>query len=91
MMSMIEDMKHLEDFAGLAREVMDMVAQYNARMSGLTDKAEMVSIRLEHIRDLTGLLQKQSRFLRYMAGEKVEPEVQFAEAIVTGLGGGGLQ
>lgn len=88
---MFEDMTHLEIFDAHAREVIELIRRYNADVSGVTDKVELIRIRTRHIQDLTGLLAQQSRVMRYMAGEPVEPQVHFAESILHGVGGGGAQ
>lgn len=84
---MIEDMRHLEMFAAHAQEVADVIVRYNECINGVTDKAELVRLRLNHVREMISLLERQARALRFMAGEKIEPEMHFGEAVLVGIGG----
>ena len=84
---MIEDMTHLGVIESLARELQDNLNSYNRRANGETDKATLLALRLEQIASLREVLRKQERHLRFMNGEKIEPEIHVVEAVVTGLGG----
>lgn len=84
-----EDMTHLAVLDGLAREIQQNLIEFNARSNGKTDKAELLKIRLEQNDILKELLRKQRRALAFMAGEKIEPETHFGEAIIRGEGGMG--
>jgi len=82
-------MTHLGVLDSLAREIQQNLVDYNAQANGKTDKAELLRIRLEQNDALKELLRKQRRALALMAGEKIEPEMHFGEAIITGQGGMG--
>lgn len=85
----MEDMRHLGVLDGLAREIQQNLVEFNARASGLTDKAELLELRLAQNEALAELLRKQRRALQFMAGQKIEPEVHFGEVILQGTGGQG--
>ncbi len=84
---MIEDMTHLGVLDALARELQDNLSHYNHRANGKTDKATLIALRIEQIADLREILRKQERHLRFMNGEKIEPETHIVEAVITGIGG----
>lgn len=84
---MIEDMRHLAWFAALADEIQILINQFNSRSNGLTDKAELITLRLEEIEQLTQLLNRHRRALLNMRGDKIEPETHLAEVVLTGVGG----
>lgn len=83
----IEDMTHLGVVDALARELQEVLNTYNAKSNGITDKATLLALRLEQNSVLAEVLRKQRRHLRFMNGEKIEPETHYAEAIITGRGG----
>lgn len=87
---MIEDAKHLQVLDGLAKEIENLVVHYNSRANGVTDKAALIELRLTQNEDLTTLLSEHRRVLKFMRGDKIEPKVHFAEAVVNGSGGGGM-
>jgi hypothetical protein len=84
----IEDMTHLEVLKSLAWELQDCLIYYNARANGQTDKATLLALRLEQNAVLKEILKKQERHLRFMNGEKIEPEIHQVEAVLTGEGFG---
>jgi hypothetical protein len=84
---MIVDMTHLGVLDALARELQDNLLHYNSRCSGIEDKRELLALRLQQNDDLTEILRKQRRHLRFMNGEKIEPETHVVEAVLTGFGG----
>jgi hypothetical protein len=83
----IDDMTHLGVLDSLARELQENLVFYNSRSNGQTDKATLLALRLEQINTLREILRKQERHLRFMNGEKIEPENHLVEAIITGSGG----
>jgi hypothetical protein len=87
-MSMIRNMTHLEVLDCLARELQDVLIDYNRRASGQTDESFLVALRLEQNTVLAEVVRKQRRHLRLMNGEKIEPEIHYAEAVLIGTGSG---
>lgn len=85
---MIEDMTHLQILDALQREIFDLLANFNARASGQTDKGYLVELRLEQNQNIVELLRQQNRALRHMIGEAVPPEAHEANAVLLGIGGG---
>ena len=81
------DMTHLAVFDAHMRELQQLINEGNAAASGVTDKDRLCAMRLEHIAKLTELLRLHKRTLDYLAGKPYEPELQFGEAVVTGVGG----
>jgi hypothetical protein len=81
------DMKHLAVLDAHARELQQLINEYNAEASGVTDKAALCDIRLEQIGKLTELLRMHKRTVDYLAGNPYQPEVQLGEAIVQGVMG----
>lgn len=84
---MIEDMTHLGVLDSLAKELQQNLIDYNARANGQTDKSTLLALRLEQIATLREILRKQERHIRFMNGEKIEPETHYVEAVVYGSGG----
>ena len=84
---MIDDMTHLGVLDSLARELQANLNDYNGRANGQTDKATLLALRLEQITVLREILRKQERHLRFMNGEKIEPENHLVEAVIAGTGG----
>ena len=82
-----EDMTHLQVLHALAEELQQALADCNRKCNGIRDKATLLKFRLEQNELLEYILHKQRRHLRYMNGEKIEPEVHYAEAVLTGFGG----
>jgi hypothetical protein len=80
-------MTHLAVFDSLAKEMQDNLVDYNRRANGQTDKTILCALRLEQIVALREILRKQERHIRYMNGEKIEPENHLVEAIILGTGG----
>ena len=86
---MIEDMRHLEIFHAHAQELLACIVEWNEKVNGVTDKAELCKIRLAQIAAMREVLHKQKRSIDFMAGNPIEPEVHFAEAVLVGTMGGG--
>lgn len=86
----MQDMTHLPVLDGLAKEIQANLIEYNIKANAMTDKHQLVALRLEQNKALKELLHHQQRALRCMIGEKVDPEVQFGEVVVVGVGGIGL-
>lgn len=84
----VKDARHLEVVEGHSRELMDLITQFNARASGVTDKEELLAIRLEQNAAMVELLRGHRRALQFMAGLPVEPQVHTAEAVLVGVMGG---
>jgi hypothetical protein len=76
------DMMHLAVLDAHMRELQGLLIEYNARANGVTDKAELCALRLEQGAAITEMLRQQKRALDHMAGNPIEPEAQFGEAIV---------
>jgi hypothetical protein len=85
---MIEDMRHLQVIDDLQREIYVLLAHYNARCNGRTDKIELVDIRLAQHEALILKLQDQIRALNHLAGRPVEPVAHEATAVLIGVGAG---
>ena len=83
---MIENMTHLTVLDSLARELQQVLTDYNRRANGVTDMATLVTLRLEQNTVLAEVVRKQRRHLRLMNGEKIEPETHYAEAVMVGRG-----
>jgi hypothetical protein len=83
----IEDATHLQVLDSLARELQQNLVDYNARANGGSDKATLLALRLEQNAALKEILRKQERHLRFMAGEKIEPEHHHVEAVLVGISG----
>ncbi len=86
---MIEDQKHLGVLAAHIREIQEWVVNYNTTTNGVTDRETLLRLQMEFNNDLAETLRKQSRSLKFMLGDKVEPEMQFAEIVLNGKGGVG--
>jgi hypothetical protein len=84
---MIEDMTHLEVIKRLSDELQQCLIDYNLRSNGCTDKKTLLALRLEQVVVLREMLRRQERHLRYMNGEKIEPEAHAIEAVIDGRGG----
>lgn len=84
---MIEEMQHLAVLKALADELQAALSDYNARCNGQTDKTTLLGLRLEQNTLLAEIVRKQRRHLRYMNGEKIEPETHYAECVMIGFGG----
>jgi hypothetical protein len=82
----MEDMTHLGVLDSLARELQENLVLYNQRLNGVRDKEVLLGIRLEQNAALKEILRKQERHLRFMKGEKIEPENHAVEAVFTGEG-----
>ncbi len=54
------------------------------------DGKELLDWKRQEIKELMELLTRQKRELDYFAGEKIEPMVHFAEAVLVGKFGGGI-
>lgn len=83
----VKDVTYLGVIDGLARELQDVLTAYNNRANGLTEKAPLLALRLEQNEVLTETLRRQRRHLRFMNGEKIEPETHSVEAVLTAFGG----
>jgi hypothetical protein len=84
---MIEDVTHIPVLDSLARELQQCLVDYNSRANGITDKATLLALRLEQNDALVEITRKQRRHLKFMSGEKIEPETHVIEATIIGLGG----
>jgi hypothetical protein len=62
----------------------DGVGRFIRIMSDL----DILTIRRRENAELMAALEQQKRELDLMAGEQVQPKMHFAEAVVTGAGGG---
>lgn len=85
----IEDVQYLQILDSYTHDAQRVIFKYNELTNGKKDKAELLELYLARNAELTELLRQQTRAIRYMKGEKVEPEVQFAEAVIEGTFGGG--
>src|SRR5262245_31913044 len=88
-MTEVDKIDHVEMIHELISEIRRNLSDYDLRAVGIGSKAEMLELRLEQNQRLADLLHQHRRALNFMAGNKVEPEVQFGEAIVIGAMGGG--
>jgi hypothetical protein len=82
------DMTHLAVLDAHARELQGMLIEFNGYANGVTDKAELCALRLRQIAVLREVLHRHKRALDHMAGNPIEPEAQFGEAIVHAVMGG---
>lgn len=85
----IADATHLATIEGHKAEIFNLISTFNSRSNGLTSKPDLTQLRLDFICELRELLRHHERALRHMRGEPVEPEVQFAQAVLIGVVGGG--
>ncbi len=86
---MIEDAKHLQIAADLQSEIERIIRDHNEAANGLTDKGALFELRVAQYETLMELCSEHRRVLRFHLGEKVEPKVHFAEAVICGQGGFG--
>lgn len=84
---MIEDATHLEVITRLADELQECLVRYNRNCNGELDKRTLLTLRLAQNAELKEILRRQERHLRFMNGEKIEPETHFVEAVIDGRGG----
>jgi len=84
----MEDLTHLQTLETWKADLFTMLEMYNRRTSGVTDKAELLTISAEFNDQITEWLRQQRRWIAYFRGEKVEPETHFAEAVVIANFGG---
>ena len=85
--SEMEDMTHLGVLDALANELQMKLIEYNALADGMKDKKELLRLRIQQNEELKEILRKQLRHLKFMNGEKIEPETHFVEAVIEGKGG----
>jgi hypothetical protein len=56
----------------------------------MNEKAALLALKLEQNELLAEIVRKQRRHLRFMNGEKIEPEVHHVQCTMTGEGFGGF-
>lgn len=81
---MIEDATYLATIEAHKKEILDLITVFNQKVNGVTAKDELTQFRLDLNSQLTELLRQQTRALKFMRGEYVEPETHFAEAVLVG-------
>lgn len=86
---MISDMTHLQMFADLQAEIEKIIRDHNADANGLTDKKELIELRLRQYETLIEVCSEHHRVLRWHRGDAVEPRVHFGEATLVAQGGFG--
>lgn len=77
---------NLDALRALASEWRDTVEMFDRAAFGL-DEAALIKLRLEQNAILAEIARKQARHLRFMAGEKIEPENHECEAVLFAVGG----
>jgi hypothetical protein len=82
----IEDKQFLTAIDAIARELESILIECNRRSNGSADKDTLIALRLEQMDILEESVKKNRRVLNFLAGRPVEPQVQFAEAILVGVG-----
>jgi hypothetical protein len=82
----MEDMTHMVPLDAIGRELVDIATEYNRRVNGLTDKAELIAIRREQLDMVEDFLKKNRRTLKYLNGDPIEPIVHHGEAVLIGVG-----
>jgi len=83
----MEDRRYLTILDAIANELQGNLVEYNTRANGITDKTLLLNLRTEQNLALVELLQKHRRAMAFMAGEKIEPELHFGEAVLLPVGG----
>lgn len=82
-------MTHMQFFTDVERELTAAIVDYNRKVSGVTDKATLIALRIEQADYLIELLKKHRRTMDFMQGKPVEPVTHFGEAILLPVGGFG--
>jgi hypothetical protein len=67
-------------------EIQLVMRRYHAAAATMDDAKKLLELRRQENTALLDLLQQQKRALAYAAGEVVEPETLFAEAVIRGVG-----
>ena len=87
---MIEDKTHLALLNEIATELERLVVTFNARASGITERGQLMALRLEQNELLAEMVHRHRRALDYAAGRPVPPQVHFAETVLHGEGKGAM-
>jgi hypothetical protein len=69
------------------QEIDELICQYRDLADG-KEEMELLVIAINGNAAIAELVARQGRALKFLAGEKVDPEVQFAEGVLLGIGGG---
>jgi hypothetical protein len=69
------------------QEIDELICQYRDLAEG-KDGPDLMAIAQAGNAAIAELVERQGRALKFLAGEKIEPEVQFAEGVLIGIGGG---
>ena len=83
---MVEDKRFLDIFWQMGMEIEAHLVNYNRRMSRITDRATLIAERTKYNDELLQLIHKHQRAIQFMEGKEVQPEMQFGEAVVVGMG-----
>jgi hypothetical protein len=70
------------------QEIDDLICQYRDLAEG-KDGVELLAVARVGNAAIAELVRQQGRALALLAGEKIEPEVQFGEGVLIGIGAGG--
>jgi hypothetical protein len=70
------------------QEIDDLICQYRDLAEG-KEGPELLAVARAGNAVIAELVRQQGRALALLAGEKIEPEVQFGEGVLIGIGAGG--
>jgi len=85
----IEDKQYLQLFDDIAKQLEAAVVEFNQRANGITDRDQLLALRREQNEVLAEAVARHRRAMDYLEGKPVKPQVQFAEAVLLGVGAGG--
>lgn len=76
-------------FNRFARELRDLVWSIHEHRTGEESKEQILTLYMELCDTIIDQCTQQQRAIRFMRGEKVEPQVHYAKAVVSGVMGAG--
>jgi len=83
----MDDLRHMQLFDDIARELTFNIVDTNALCNGITDKEKLIEIRMRQNDILVELLRKHRRGMLYIQGKPYEPETHIVESVLIGTGG----
>jgi hypothetical protein len=69
------------------KEIDELICQYRELAEG-KEGSDLLTVARAGNQAIANLVEQQGRALKFLAGEKIEPQVQFAEGVLIGIGGG---
>jgi hypothetical protein len=70
------------------QEIDDLICLYRVLAAG-KEGSDLLAVARDGNAAIAELVRQQGRALALLAGEKIEPEVQFGEGVLIGIGAGG--